>query len=127
MLKPALLFGDGAVLQRDKRIPIWGTAAPHAPVSISIQGQTARTTANEKGEWLAYCGPLRTSRAEEVCIRSGDEQLLLREVAVGEVWIAGGHRSMYIRIVCMTHRWCMSQSFRKSRTESMRHLCISII
>ena len=94
MLKTALLFGDGAVLQRDKRIPIWGYAAPHAPVSISVQGQTARTIANEKGEWLAYCGPLRTSRAEEVCIRSGDEQLRLREVAVGEVWIAGGQSNM---------------------------------
>lgn len=94
MLKTALLFGDGAVLQRDKRIPIWGYAAPHAPVSISVQGQTARTTANEKGEWLAYCGPLRASRAEEVCIRSGDEQLRLRDVAVGEVWIAGGQSNM---------------------------------
>lgn len=94
MLKTALLFGDGAVLQRDKRIPIWGNAAPHAPVSVSIQGQTVQTAANEKGEWLAYCGPLRTSRAEELCICSGNERLLFREVAVGEVWLAGGQSNM---------------------------------
>ncbi|MET0262911.1 MAG: hypothetical protein ABW223_08430 [Rariglobus sp.] len=41
----APLFTDHAVLQRDKPVPIWGTASPGEKISVSFAGQTLPTTA----------------------------------------------------------------------------------
>ena len=46
MLKTALLFQDHMTLQRDKEIPVWGTADPGASVSVSLQGKTSDTAAD---------------------------------------------------------------------------------
>ena len=48
---PAFLFNDNAVLQRDKPIPVWGTADAGEKVSVSFAGQTATTTADQSGKW----------------------------------------------------------------------------
>lgn len=32
-------FREGAVLQREKRVPVWGTAAPGAEVTVEFAGQ----------------------------------------------------------------------------------------
>ena len=51
--KPALhsIFTDHAVLQRDQKIEIWGTAAPSETVIVTIGENSVRTTADAKGEW----------------------------------------------------------------------------
>jgi len=36
MLKTALIFQNHMTLQRDKEIPVWGTADPGASVSVSL-------------------------------------------------------------------------------------------
>ena len=94
MLKTAIIFRDGLVLQRDKVIAIWGTSDPGASVSITMQGATAQSVSNEKGEWCIHCGPFHTSFREELIVRSGDVQICIRDVAVGEVWLAGGQSNM---------------------------------
>ena len=48
---PAFLFSDNAVLQRDKPIPVWGTAAASEKVVVSFAGQTVATTADAPGKW----------------------------------------------------------------------------
>lgn len=93
-LKPAILFQDHMVLQRDKEVPIWGTAAPGAAVTVRMQGQEAQTRADENGGWLLRIGPLRLSYGEELEICAGKERIVIRDVAVGEVWLAGGQSNM---------------------------------
>ncbi|MBD4033093.1 hypothetical protein GUH82_20830, partial [Xanthomonas citri pv. citri] len=34
-----LLFADGAVLQRDQAMPVWGWATPHAVITVSFDGK----------------------------------------------------------------------------------------
>ena len=48
---PAVLFTDNAVLQRDKPLPVWGTAAPGEKVSVTFAGASAETTADAAGKW----------------------------------------------------------------------------
>jgi len=45
------VFNDNAVLQRDKLIPVWGTADAGEKVAVSFSGQTANTTADATGKW----------------------------------------------------------------------------
>ena len=94
MLKAADIFQSNMVLQRDKPLPVWGVAQPGTPVSVSIQGQHTLCVADHAGRWQATLPPLHTSEDDTLAISDGDEQLRLRHVAVGEVWIAGGQSNM---------------------------------
>lgn len=94
MLKTAIVFQNHMVLQREKRIAVWGTVNPGAQVTVAIQGQTVTATADADGNWKVFCNPLTTSFSEEMRITSGKETIVLRDVAVGEVWLAGGQSNM---------------------------------
>ena len=47
----APLFQNGAVLQRDKAVPVWGRAEAGGTVSVSFGGQSKTTTADRAGRW----------------------------------------------------------------------------
>ena len=57
-VKPNGLFTDGAVLQRDLRVPVWGTADDGEKVTVSIQNQKVSTVAR-KGKWMARLSPMK--------------------------------------------------------------------
>ena len=94
MLKAADIFQSNMVLQRDKPLPVWGTAQPGTAVSISIQGQHAECVADSEGNWQATLPPLHNSEDETLAISANAEQLQMHHIAVGEVWIAGGQSNM---------------------------------
>ena len=50
-LKLGVPFADGMVLQREMKVPVWGTADAGAEVSVSFAGQSVRTTAGTNGVW----------------------------------------------------------------------------
>lgn len=43
MLKLAALFGDNAVLQRDRAVPVWGWCAPFRRVRATLGDGSAET------------------------------------------------------------------------------------
>lgn len=94
MLQMALLFQDKMVLQRDKKVTVWGNANAGAQVKIIMQGKEICTEADDNGKWEAACGPFSTSFSEEMIVISGNEELILKDVQVGEVWLAGGQSNM---------------------------------
>ena len=94
MLETAALFGDGMVIQRDRLVWIWGTAGAGASVRAVMQNRTAECTADGNGLWRLCCGPFRASASEEMILSSGGETLRIRDVAVGEVWLAGGQSNL---------------------------------
>jgi hypothetical protein len=46
------LIGNHMVLQGGMSVPIWGTAAPGAQVTVEFNGQDVSTTAAANGRWL---------------------------------------------------------------------------
>lgn len=50
--------------------------------------------ADTNGIWKAMCGPFEVSFLEEMVISSGEEKLVLQDIQVGEVWLAGGQSNM---------------------------------
>lgn len=95
-LQPAALFTDHLVLQRDRPIPVWGTAAaPGANVMVSFAGHTATATADADGRWLVTLPAQPADAAgRELTISSGATTLTLSDVLVGEVWLASGQSNM---------------------------------
>ena len=85
------LFTDGAVLQRDRPVPIWGTARPGEAVTVSFAGQTLRTTADAKGDWSVLLAPMPASPVGRSLTVNEVER---RDLLVGEVWVCCGQSNM---------------------------------
>lgn len=92
-VKPHSLIADHMVLQRKMRAPIWGTAEPGERVTVSIAGQTARTTADKTGSWMVRLKPMKAGGPHEMTI-TGKNTIKLENVMVGEVWVGSGQSNM---------------------------------
>jgi sialate O-acetylesterase len=94
-ITPAPLFTDNAVLQRDRAIPVWGTAEPGEKIIVSFQGKSVETTAGESGAWalqlpsFAAGGPYALTMSG-----SKSEAITLQNLLVGEVWLCSGQSNM---------------------------------
>lgn len=91
------LFKEHMVLQRDLPVPIWGTAAPGATVTVSFAGQKKSATTGADGNWRVVLDPLKASfepRTLTVAASSESAAIELADVVVGEVWICAGQSNM---------------------------------
>lgn len=94
-LSLANTFSDGIVLQREKPINVWGHAGPDQPVTLKFGEETKTTKANSKGQWSMKIGPLMaSSEPRTMAINSGDSELSIANILVGEVWVCGGQSNM---------------------------------
>lgn len=94
MLETAKIFSEGMILQREKPIAVWGCAEAGMEVRLSIQGQETTVIAGEDGRWQAELPPLKASEQEMLTVKTDTEEICIKDVAVGEVWIAGGQSNM---------------------------------
>jgi sialate O-acetylesterase len=93
-VKPARLFGDHMVLQRDVVVPVWGTADPGEKVSVAIGNDNATATADAQGNWMVKL-PKRPASAQPVEISvTGKNKIVIHDVLVGDVWLASGQSNM---------------------------------
>ena len=96
------LFGSNMVLQRDARVPVWGTAEPGEHVTVSLCGQTVSVVADVSGKWSATLnampagGPFEMTVAGTVGMARTTN--ILKNVAVGDVWICSGQSNMGITL-----------------------------
>ncbi|MDF3058260.1 MAG: Sialate O-acetylesterase [Rariglobus sp.] len=92
------LFGDGAVLQRDLPVKIWGSASPNSEVTLSFRAQTTKIKAEANGSWTAVLTPEPAGGPHSLQIKSDEEALEIKDVYVGEVWFASGQSNMQYRV-----------------------------
>jgi sialate O-acetylesterase len=95
-VKPNPLFSDSAVLQRGQKIPVWGTARDGEKVTVEFQGQKASTTA-ANGKWSVDLDPLTASGPFTMTL-TGDNTVTIKDLLVGEVWIASGQSNMNLTL-----------------------------
>jgi sialate O-acetylesterase len=91
-IHPNPLFSDGAVLQRDQAIPVWGTARDGEKVTVEIGNQKVTTTA-ENGVWRVDLKPIPAGGPFTLTL-TGDNTVTVNNVLVGEVWICSGQSNM---------------------------------
>ena len=93
-LELPLLFSDGAVLQRDRPLPVWGQAAPGAQVTVAFDGRSAQALAGADGRWSLQLPAHAAGGPYELVVRAGTQEQRVRDVLVGEVWLASGQSNM---------------------------------
>lgn len=94
MLSVAKVFQNHMILQRSKPIRIWGTAEPFAPVQAGLGTECASVRADADGSWMLELPPQEAGVGSVLRIKSGSEQIELTDIAIGEVWLAGGQSNM---------------------------------
>ena len=87
-------FGDHAVLQQGKPVPVWGAAGASDPIAVTFHGQTAKTQAGADGSWKVSIGPFEASAEGADLVVAGRTTLTLHDVVVGEVWLCSGQSNM---------------------------------
>lgn len=90
----APLFTDGAVLQREKPIPVWGRADPGERVTVTFAEKSQRATAGADGRWIVFLEPLPANSTGADLIVTGKNSVTVRDVLVGEVWLCSGQSNM---------------------------------
>ena len=93
-MKLSPLFSDHMILQRGKPVPVWGEAAPGAELTVSIQGKRYTGPADDDGRWCITVGPLDAQESGTLEINAGSEYIVFQDVAVGDVYLAGGQSNM---------------------------------
>lgn len=92
------MFSDHMVLQAGVAAPVWGWAAPGEEVSVSISGQTKTVTANAQGEWHVRLESLKAGENTTMTVK-GRNTVVIRDVLVGEVWLASGQSNMHLNFL----------------------------
>ena len=95
------MFSDGMVLQRGQPVPVWGYAEPGARVEVAIDGHSVHANTDGNGAWRVEFPAREAGGPFVLRIDDGKAPLELRDVLVGDVWLASGQSNM---------EWPISQS-----------------
>lgn len=101
------IINDNMVLQRETDAAIWGWDAPNTKVSILFRGKQYVAVVDGDGRWTTRVASGAAGTSFPLTIK-GSSSVTLKNVAVGEVWIAGGQSNMW---------WHVSNS-RNAATEA---------
>ena len=88
------VFGDNMVLQSDQRVPVWGTGAPGEKITVSFAGQSVMATAGADGRWKLFLAPLKMNATGAEFRVTGANEIVFKNVVVGEVWFCSGQSNM---------------------------------
>jgi sialate O-acetylesterase len=87
------LLADHMVWQRDVPTRVWGWADPGEVVTVRFVNQTVRTQTGPDGRWSLRLKPLKAGGPFTMTLR-GKNQLTLRDVLVGDLWVCSGQSNM---------------------------------
>ena len=105
----APLFNDGAVLQRNAAVPVWGWAEKGTEVRVSFKSQQKSTHADNNGKLMIKLDPMEASAENAVMtIQVGSESKTVRDILVGEVWLCGGQSNMDFTMAALSRPVCQS-------------------
>lgn len=96
------LFSDHAVLARRKEIRIFGEA--DVAVTAELRDDAGRLLASDTapsrdGRFLCLMPPQEAATGCTLTVRCGNEEAIFTDIAVGEVYLAGGQSNMELALI----------------------------
>ena len=92
-LKPAGLFRDNMVLQRDEPINIWGWTGPGEAVQLQFRSNEYSVSADRDGNWNIKLPPQNAGGPYSMAIISKDT-VFIKNIMIGDVWLCAGQSNM---------------------------------
>ena len=96
-VKVSALWSDGVIVQRQKPIAVWGTADAGEKVTVTLGAATSSATTDKDGKWTLQLPALEAASGLQMTVK-GKNTIEIKDVAVGEVWVASGQSNMELRV-----------------------------
>ena len=95
-IKMPSVFSDNMLLQRDMLVKVWGKADANAQVDVAFGGQKKSTKADSSGNWSLRLDKMSANKnpQEMTVSENGKVGKVIKNILVGEVWIASGQSNM---------------------------------
>ncbi|EEI92589.1 hypothetical protein HMPREF0765_1816 [Sphingobacterium spiritivorum ATCC 33300] len=92
---PALL-SDNMLLQQNTKVRLWGSADPGEQVTVkaSWTADNIITTADHSGKWMLTLETPKASDKTYELLFNGKNEIRIRNILVGEVWLCSGQSNM---------------------------------
>ncbi len=96
-VKLPAIFGDHMVLQQKSSVAVWGWADPGEKITVKgswqwFSGKSVK--ADKDGVWKVYLKTPKAGRTVSLKVKGSDNEIVLKDVLVGEVWICSGQSNM---------------------------------
>lgn len=88
------LLSDGAVLQRNLPITIWGTGTPGEPVQVSLNKKKVKTEVLADSTWTVQLPPMKAGGP--YVLRVND--LTVDDVLIGDLYLCSGQSNMELMV-----------------------------
>ena len=89
------IFSDGMIMQRDTTVSIWGTSKPNNLITVSASwGFNSSTSSDSLGNWKTSIRTVEEEGPFSLVITSGKDRINIKDVLMGEVWLAAGQSNM---------------------------------
>ncbi len=91
------IFSDNAVLQRDRRVPLWGWGTPGSTVTVLMdRGPSLKTRCGVDGKWMALAGPFPAGGPHTLSVSGGGaaQPEMRSNILFGDVWLCSGQSNM---------------------------------
>ena len=110
-LRVPAVFCDFMVLQRDSGNPIWGWANPGEKITVRTSwGTNDSVVTGQDGRWMVVSYVDITGTGHQITISGNKHKIVIKEVALGEVWLCAGQSNM---------GWAVANSFGAEREASV--------
>lgn len=103
VIKLPAVISDNMVLQQKQKITLWGWAdnGEHITVTESWSGKKVSTIAKENGKWEVQLLTGEAGGPYTITIK-GSNEIVIRNVMLGEVWLCSGQSNMTFPIAKQT-------------------------
>ena len=99
-VKLPTIFSDHMVLQQGISVPVWGWGEEGELVVVQYRDQVVQTRA-KNGKWQVKLAAMKAASKPANLLVLGSNRIELKNVVVGEVWLASGQSNM---------QWALRQS-----------------
>ena len=89
------LFTDHMVLQQKENVAFWGTYTPNKKITVrGSWGKESTCVSDNKGHWKLNLSTPEAGGPYQVSIATKTSRVLIKDVLIGEVWLASGQSNM---------------------------------
>ncbi|HHX60914.1 MAG TPA: sialate O-acetylesterase [Epulopiscium sp.] len=93
----APIFSNHMVLQRNKKINVWGTGVEGNEVEVTIKDSRVKGKVKD-GQWMIQLPSMVAGGPYTLTVTDNIEEVCFEDVMIGEVWLAGGQSNMEMRL-----------------------------
>lgn len=88
------LLSDGAVLQRDEPVPIWGTATSGSEITVDFAGEIQKVRTDKQGNWHTTFSAKNAGGPYSIRVTSEEFVKTAADIWMGDVWLCSGQSNM---------------------------------